>query len=90
MYNVIFRPVNAIIVPVGMQYCYIFIVCVCRLRYPTPEAHVPHYIVMWPVSFYHIFSLYLKNGEVFGIKVIKHKRILIFSTNLSETLFFIT
>jgi len=38
---------------------YIFIVCVCSLRYPAPEANAPYYIVMLLVSYYRIFNLYL-------------------------------
>jgi len=54
---------------------YVFILCVFSLRYAAPEAYVPYYIAMWPVSFYHIFPLYLINGKIFGIKGIEHKSV---------------
>jgi len=40
-------------------------VCICNLRYPACNAHVPccH---MWPVPLYNIFPHYLINGTIFG------------------------
>jgi len=42
-------------------------VCICRLRYPTCNAHAP-YCHLWPAPLYNIFPRYLVNGMIFGEK----------------------
>ena len=41
---------------------YIFWVCVCNLRYPACNAHVPH-CRLWPATLYNIFPHYLTNSN---------------------------
>ena len=65
MYNVILRRVRATIVAVETQeILHIVRVCVCSLRYPTPNAHAP-YCHLWPVRLFSIFPHYLINGTIF-------------------------
>ena len=66
-------------------------VCVCArscsLTYPACKAHAPYHIVICGLRLHHIFSHYLINGTIFGKKVTEHAIcVLIFSTNLSETI----
>jgi hypothetical protein len=60
------------------KYC-IFWLCVCSLRYPARNSHVP-YCHLWPVRLYHIFPHYLINGTIFVKKLPNKKCVLIFST----------
>jgi hypothetical protein len=64
--------------------------CVCNLSQIACCKHVPHYIVICgPSDCTILFTHYLINGMI-KKNVTKHKaRVLIFSTNLSETLFII-
>jgi len=62
---------------------YIFLVCICSLRYPAYNAHAPC-SNLWPDRLYVIFQHYLINGTIFGTpppqkKVIEHKIILLIS-----------
>ena len=41
--------------------------CVCSLRYPAHNVHVP-YCHLWPAWLYKIFQNYLINGWIFGRK----------------------
>jgi hypothetical protein len=60
---------------------YIFLLCVCSLRYPAYNAHAP-YCRLWPAWLYYIFPLYLINGTILDKKVIEYKMcVLNFSTN---------
>ena len=63
--------VRAIIVVVEKQY-YIFSVCFCGLMQPASNAHAP-YFLLWPVTLYHIFPHYLRNGKIFGKKLLNTK-----------------
>jgi hypothetical protein len=61
--------------------------CVCVCSYPSCKAHAPYWH-LWSVWLHHIFLHYVTNGTIFGKRLIEHKMcVLIFSTNLSETLF---
>ena len=64
-------------------------VCICSLRNPACNAHVP-YCHLWPASLHNIFPHYLINGTIFEKKVIEHKmRVLSFCTtsvlNISDS-----
>jgi hypothetical protein len=62
---------------------------VCRLMYPTCNAHAPYYIVMWAVRLCHIFP-HLINGTIFGRGPLNIKCVFWFYWQcLSETLFII-
>jgi hypothetical protein len=43
------------------------------------KAHVPYYVVMWPVWLYHIFPHYLINSTIFGNKLLNIKCMFWFS-----------
>jgi len=47
-YNITLRHVSATTVAVESMKYYIFWVCVCSLRYPACNAHVP-YCHLWPL-----------------------------------------
>ena len=66
---------------------YIFRECVCSLRYPAYNAHVP-YILVWSARLYNIFPHYLINGMIFEKgKLLKMKCFFLFTLQLlSETL----
>ena len=62
-------------------------VCVCSLRYPACNAHVP-YCQMWPALLYNAFPHCLINGTIFEKKkiVTEYKTcVLVSSINLPET-----
>jgi hypothetical protein len=64
--------------------CYIFWVCVCRLRYPVCTAHAP-FCHLWPARLYSIFPYGLLNVTIFGRKLRNMKYVLWFSLQrLSE------
>jgi hypothetical protein len=67
---------------------YIFLVCVCSLRYPAYNAHAPH-CHLWSVRLCSIFSHYLINDTIFGKKVIEHEMCVFSLQLLSETFLFI-
>jgi hypothetical protein len=58
------RRVRAIIVAVERNKCYIFLVSVCRLKYPACHAH----IVICGLFSCTIFFTYLINGTIFEKK----------------------
>jgi hypothetical protein len=65
--------------------CYIFWVCVCSVRYPACNAHVP-YCHLSPAPLYSIFPHYLINGTIFEKKLLNTKCAFWFSLQLlSET-----
>jgi len=64
---------------------YIFWVCVCCYSYPARHSRAP-YCHLWLVWLYNIFLHYHINGRIFEKKMFK-KRVLIFSTTLSDTFF---
>jgi hypothetical protein len=51
------------IVAVERNKYYIFWICVCSLRYPACNAHVP-YCHLWPAWLRNIFPHYLINGTI--------------------------
>ena len=61
--------------------------CVCNLRYPACNAHVP-YFHLRPVQLYNIFGHYLINSTIFGGKKYTERKIcvLIFVQILCEAL----
>ena len=58
---------------------YICWVCVCSLRHPACNAHVP-YCHLRPVRLYNIFLYYPKNGPIFEKVIENDMCVLIFST----------
>ena len=59
---------------------YVLWVCVCSLRYTACNAHVS-YCHLGRFRPYNIFLHYLRNGTIFGKKVVEHEMcVLIFST----------
>ena len=54
------RRFNTTVVAAKQEYC-ILCVCVCRLRYPTCNAHAP-YCHLCPVGLYNIIPRYLITG----------------------------
>jgi hypothetical protein len=60
---------------------YMFWVCICSLRYPARNKHVPH-CHLWSLWLNNIFPRYLTCGTIFERKkIIEHKLcVLIFST----------
>jgi hypothetical protein len=63
-------------------------VCVCSLRYPACNAHAPH-CHLWHVRLYNILPHYLKNGTVFGKKLLNIKCVIWFSLKLLSDTFLI-
>ena len=64
---------------------YIFWVCVCSLRYPACNAHVP-YCHLWPAPLYSIFPHHLINGTISWRKLSNVKCVFWLSLQfLSET-----
>jgi len=71
--------------------------CVSSISYPACKGHAPYYIILSPVARYdyHIFQLislchnflhYLRNGTIFGNKLLNTKCVFRFSVQLlSET-----
>jgi len=62
-YDIILRRIHATIVWEENQYVLHNWVCICRLRYPACNAHVP-YCHLWPARLYNIFPHYLMNGTI--------------------------
>jgi len=68
----------------------VIIVCGCALA-PFNLACKLHllcailYCHLWPAWVYHIFSLYLQHGMIFGEKLLNIKFVLILSTAMSVT-----
>jgi len=64
----------------GMKLLHYLCMCICSLRYPACNEHVPYYHV-WPVPLYNIFPHYLTNGTSFEKKKkLPNTCVLIFST----------
>ena len=83
------RRVLATIVAVEKQWVlHNMSVCICSLRYPACNAHVP-YCHLWHIRLCNIFPHYLSQTIWFSKKkVIEHKMcVLILSTTLPETFF---
>jgi len=59
---------------------YIFLLCVCSLRYPACNAHAPYWHLR-PVRFYNTFPHYLVHGTI-KKKVILYKCVFWFSLQL--------
>ena len=70
----------------GNKY-YIVWVCGCRLRYPACNEHAP-YCHLWLFSLYYISPHCMVNGTI--KKKVNLIRVLILSTNLSETFLILT
>ena len=84
--NETLRHVRVTIVAVEEQEV-LHIVSVYSLRYPACSADAPYCIVVWPVRLYCFFPHYLTNDRIL-VKVTEHIRyVLIFSTDLSKSLF---
>jgi hypothetical protein len=69
----------------GTEY-YTFWVCICSLRYPACNAHVPFYH-LWHAQLYNIFPHYLINGKTFEKKkLLNTKCVILYSLQIwSET-----
>ena len=66
--------------------------CVCSLSYPSCKAHAQYYIIICDLYglLHHIFSDYVRNGTIFGRKVMGHKMcVLILSTTFVWNTFLI-
>jgi hypothetical protein len=73
-HNVTVRLVRAITVALGKQSVLRNLsVCICSLRYPACNAHVP-YCHLWSATLCIIFPHYLINGTIFKRKLINKKK----------------
>jgi len=69
----------------SIQKYHIVGVCICSFRYPACSAHASR-CHLCPVRLYNIFTHYLTKGKKIRKKKLSNiKRVLIFSTNLSES-----
>jgi len=53
----------------GKAMCYIFWICVCRLRYPACNVHAP-YCHLWPVQYLLISTIIYLQWNIFKYLVI--------------------
>jgi len=67
---------------------YTFRACICRLRYPALNVHVP-YCHLWPAHLYYIFPHYLKKGTIFEEKLLNINRVFRFTLQLLSEIFLI-
>jgi len=86
MYNVPFRPVNAIIVAEAGNKYNISCVCVCSLSYPAQNAHVP-YCHLWPVWLHNILPYYLINSTICERKLKEPKMCVLIFSKMFATFF---
>jgi hypothetical protein len=67
---------------------YILWMCVCSLRYPACNSHVPH-CHLWPIWLYNIFPHCLINSTIFKKKLLNIKYVFWYSLQLLSEMFLI-
>jgi hypothetical protein len=86
--NITFRRVCASILKRKIIKCYIFWMCIFRLRYSTCNAHAP-YCHLQPARFYSIFLHYLIKSTIFGKRLLSIKYVFCFYLQLLSHAFLI-